>query len=131
MTPQEELIKRIKKNFTKWNVWEIEDPLNPGKKAGVIDIKEVVNKIDQSIFTIKSFLKDKVITEKAYLECLEADSKDLGRIQRDYKLVKKGDKVVILDNNPLSLACYAEEYPENWKKICEAVAKKKSQRKGD
>jgi hypothetical protein len=24
-------------------------------------------------------------------------------------------KVVILDDNELSLACYAEEYPENWK----------------
>lgn len=24
---------------------------------------------------------------------------------------------IILDNNPLSIACYAEEFPENWKKI--------------
>ena len=27
--------------------------------------------------------------------------------------------VVILDDNELSLSLYAEEYPENWKKICE------------
>lgn len=27
-------------------------------------------------------------------------------------------KVVILDDNELSLSLYAEEYPENWKKIC-------------
>ena len=35
------------------------------------------------------------------------------------------DRIVILDNNELSLMAYAEEYPENWKKICEALDKKK------
>lgn len=32
-----------------------------------------------------------------------------------------GNKVVILDDNELSIMAYAEEYPENWKKICEAL----------
>lgn len=32
----------------------------------------------------------------------------------------KISKVVILDDNPLSISSYAEEYPENWKKIINA-----------
>jgi len=28
-------------------------------------------------------------------------------------------EVVILDDNALSLSLYAEEYPENWKEICD------------
>ena len=35
-------------------------------------------------------------------------------------------KVIILDNNELSILSYAEEYTENWKKICDALDKKKS-----
>ena len=31
--------------------------------------------------------------------------------------------VIILDDNPISLMGYAEEFPENWKKICEALEK--------
>ena len=34
------------------------------------------------------------------------------------------EKVIILDNNELSILSYAEEYPENWKRICEALEKK-------
>lgn len=34
---------------------------------------------------------------------------------------KEKPKVIILDDNPLSIRSYAEEYPENWKKICEAL----------
>ena len=37
---------------------------------------------------------------------------------------KEETKVIIIDNNPLSIAGYAEDYPENWKKICEALGKK-------
>jgi len=34
------------------------------------------------------------------------------------KRVLENEKdVVIIDNNPLSIASYAEEYPQNWKKI--------------
>jgi len=32
-------------------------------------------------------------------------------------------KIIILDDNELSISLYAEEYPENWKKICEALEK--------
>ena len=48
--------------------------------------------------------------------------------------ITKDTKVVILDDNPLSMSCYAEEYPENWKSICESIDKeidKKSDNKGD
>ena len=34
-------------------------------------------------------------------------------------------RVVILDDNPISVMGYAEEYPENWKKICEALDNEK------
>lgn len=33
--------------------------------------------------------------------------------------------VIILDDNPISLAGFAEEYPESWKKICDAVEERK------
>jgi len=32
-------------------------------------------------------------------------------------------KPIILDNNPLSLSCYAEEFPENFKEICDDLDK--------
>jgi len=38
---------------------------------------------------------------------------------------KKDIPIVILDDNPISLLHYAEEYPENWKKICDEIDKKK------
>ena len=31
---------------------------------------------------------------------------------------KTETKVLILDDNPLSIASYAEEYPKDWKKVC-------------
>ena len=34
-------------------------------------------------------------------------------------------KVIILDDNELSILSYAEEFPENWKKICESLDNKK------
>ena len=40
----------------------------------------------------------------------------------------KTPKVVILDDNELSIMSYAEEYPENWKKICKALDKRRSQK---
>jgi hypothetical protein len=36
-------------------------------------------------------------------------------------------KVIILDNNELSILKYAQEYPENWKRICEALENNQSQ----
>lgn len=36
---------------------------------------------------------------------------------------KEEPKVVILDDNPISIAKYSEEYPENWKAICNALDK--------
>ena len=42
---------------------------------------------------------------------------------------KKNKEVVIIDNNPLSIASYAEEYPENFEKICKALDKKKKVKK--
>lgn len=31
-------------------------------------------------------------------------------------------KVIFLDNNELSLAMYSQEYPENWKLICDSLS---------
>lgn len=56
------------------------------------------------------------------------------------RIVKKGvcgelfgnstqDAPIILDDNELSILSYAEEFPENWKKICEASDKDTSQSK--
>ena len=39
-------------------------------------------------------------------------------------------KPIILDDNELSISCYAEEYPENWKKINEEVTLVDGERKG-
>jgi hypothetical protein len=38
-------------------------------------------------------------------------------------------KVIILDDNPISILSYAEEFPENWKKICNALVKNSSKNK--
>jgi len=38
-----------------------------------------------------------------------------------FEKLKKEKEIVILDNNELSIMSYAEEYPENWKKICKSV----------
>ena len=42
------------------------------------------------------------------------------------KRIKRDEKVIILDNNELSILAYAEEYPENWKRICEALDRKQT-----
>jgi len=36
---------------------------------------------------------------------------------------KEKPKVIILDDNELSIMSYAEEFPENWKRICDALDK--------
>lgn len=36
------------------------------------------------------------------------------------------NKIIILDDNELSIMKYAEEYPENWKKICDALSERKA-----
>lgn len=44
----------------------------------------------------------------------------------DWEIYKEEKpKVVILDDNIFSIMHYAEEYPENWKKICEVLENKK------
>lgn len=35
-------------------------------------------------------------------------------------------KVIIIDNNPRSIAGYAQEYPEKWIRICEALDNEES-----
>ena len=41
------------------------------------------------------------------------------------KNITKDTPVIILDDNPVSVAGYVEEYPENWKAICDALDKEK------
>jgi len=59
--------------------------------------------------------------ENARIHLNQIEAKDWGIFQ------EKKPKVVILDDNELSIMQYAEEYPENWKKICDALDKKKKQ----
>jgi len=40
---------------------------------------------------------------------------------------KQEVKPIILDDNPISIASYAEEFPENWEKITKALAKKRGE----
>jgi len=40
----------------------------------------------------------------------------------------KETKAIILDDNALSIMKYAEEFPENWKRICESLDKKQTQK---
>lgn len=42
----------------------------------------------------------------------------------DWEIYKEKPKVIILDDNELSILSYAEEFPEKWKKICDALKKK-------
>jgi len=41
---------------------------------------------------------------------------------------RKKPEVIILDDNELSILSYAQEYPENWKKICKALDKSKMEK---
>jgi len=41
------------------------------------------------------------------------------------RIQKTKPDVIILDDNELSIMKYAEEYPENWEKICEELDKRK------
>ena len=44
---------------------------------------------------------------------------------------KENPEVIILDDNALSVASYAEEYPENWKRIEDALEEPKKQEDGE
>ena len=57
--------------------------------------------------------------------CLKCDSK---RIKDSRNVQEAKPKVVILDDNELSMAKYAEEYPENFEAITDNL-KKPSRRK--
>ena len=42
----------------------------------------------------------------------------------DWGVYEEKPKVIILDDNEISIMKYAEEYPENWKEICDSLEKK-------
>ncbi len=46
---------------------------------------------------------------------------DIDRICVHVCSEKEKPKVIILDNNEISIMKYAEEYPENWKRICDGL----------
>jgi len=41
------------------------------------------------------------------------------------------NKIIILDDNELSILKYAEEFPENWRKICKALEERKEEKNND
>lgn len=55
-------------------------------------------------------------------------SEELRETLENAKGLEEKPKVIILDDNPVSIANYAEEFPENWKKICEALDKEKKEK---
>ena len=77
----------------------------------------------------------KVCFEAGYDKCKQDVLKLIDEIRKGMRLIDSEElkskingekpKVIILDDNELSILSYAEEYPENWKKICEAVDKGK------
>ena len=79
-------------------------------------------------FGLKNVLEEikiEVAIEKEHLEEIKSNWKDL---DSQKKQAKKPD-VIIIDDNELSLSAYAEEYPENWKKICDSQKKQKGNKK--
>jgi len=40
------------------------------------------------------------------------------------------ENIIILDDNEYSLLRYAEEYPENWEKICDSLDKQTGDKEG-
>jgi hypothetical protein len=45
------------------------------------------------------------------------------------KCNKETMKVIILDDNELSILCYAREFPENWERICQVIKREKKEQK--
>ena len=43
------------------------------------------------------------------------------------KDITRDTPIIILDDNELSMAMYAEEFPENWKKICDSLDKEEKE----
>lgn len=80
------------KNFTIWSKLK--------------SIKEKVDELIEDLESSQNFQKENRGWGRSY---------GLGKAESPQNDIKP----VILDNNELSLAAYAEEYPENWEKIAE------------
>ena len=50
-------------------------------------------------------------------------------ISESKKTKRMRNRVIILDDNALSILSYAEEFPEKWKEICDTLDKKEKQTK--
>lgn len=44
-------------------------------------------------------------------------------------MTKKKEKIIILDDNILSLSCYAEEFPEHFEQMCNDLDKEDKRKK--
>ena len=47
---------------------------------------------------------------------------------KDWEIFEEKPKVIILDDNELSILKYAEEFPKNWARICRGLDKKKGEK---
>ncbi len=65
-------------------------------------------------------LKQMAKNFKENKEKQQAENKTADEIKKEDK-----PKVIILDDNELSIMKYAEEFPENWKKICDKLDEEK------
>jgi len=49
----------------------------------------------------------------------------------DWEIYEEKPKVIILDDNELSIMKYAEEFPKNWQRICKALDKESKEKKNE
>lgn len=114
---QEEFVKRVEGDLKK------ENSTNPDRNAIITRgiALEILHKNAKHILGISIFkspqTKHTLSVEK------EARNDDFVPVDTGQMADREIPKVIILDNNPVSIANYAEEFPENWKKICEALDK--------
>ena len=65
-------------------------------------------------------VKDRTIRRSNCKNCSRECSNKMSRARNKVK-------TIILDNNPISIAAYAEEYPENWKEINDHITERRNE----
>lgn len=114
---QKKILDDLEKQFK-----EPEEEIKETKKNKIIDVKVIKNENDLKPILEKGFDKD---TGKFPLDYVEMEKKKIKAISNSLNKEKKEVKPVILDNNPLSIAKYAEEFPENFEEISKSLDKEK------
>ena len=85
------------------------------------DTQKGLKVIDGTPTAISNYLSER--EKKGCAECDGTGFTNVGGISYPCPACSGEVKPIILDDNELSIMKYAEEYPENWKKICKALDK--------